>query len=230
MNEAQLREYYRAHFEDVGSTVSPLTINEVGGEQDRWPGREALSLTYCVSTAFGTDQGRAIEEMAAATGRWTRVANVRFEYLPGENGSCDANNADIDVPVRPWTSGGACAFFPSGGGCVAGTLVIDFDDLDTNPFYAQNSPDVTTTGVFTHELGHVLGFRHEHIRPEAVTTCSNEPEFPDWQTLTEYDMQSTMHYPWCGGVMTSDLDVTGLDAEGGRVVYGLSAAMYAAVL
>lgn len=236
LNEAQLRRYYRervSRSQAVGTDERGLTIHQVGGQDDRWSREDGLDLTYCVSTAFGTDQARAIEEMADATARWMRVANVRFRYQPNENGTCTAANPDIDIPVRPWNQGGACAFFPSGGGCVAGTLVIDFDDLDTNPFYQQNSPEVTTTGVFTHELGHVLGFRHEHIRDEAAPlpfNCSSESNLDEWRTLTAYDAASTMHYPWCNGVLESDLSITPLDAEGGRVAYGLPSYTFGAVL
>ncbi|WP_437962161.1 M57 family metalloprotease [Sorangium sp. So ce119] len=144
-------------------------------------------------------------------------ADVDFVYVPGQNGDCNNANTNVVFAVRPWNSGGACSFFPSGGGCVARTVVIDYNDLDTNPFYETNAPNMTTTGVVTHELGHVLGLRHEHVRAESGGTCV---EGGEWRTLTRYDAGSTMHYPWCNGVMTSDLSITGFDALGARKLYG----------
>jgi hypothetical protein len=73
-------------------------------------------------------------------------------------------------------------------------------------------------GVLRHELGHVLGFRHEHIRSEAPAACPGEPLFGT-TPLTEYDPRSVMHY-FCGNVGSDDLDITEVDREGARKLYG----------
>lgn len=63
------------------------------------------------------------------------------------------------------------------------------------------------TGVIRHELGHVLGFRHEHIRPEAMQglTPAQKAGLEQWVAggmgaaeLTKFDRQSVMLYPQFG--------------------------------
>jgi hypothetical protein len=214
----ELRAVYDSEVAHAETTArEPRSIvNQAGGHDDVWTGGANLRLTYCVTNDFGAAKARAVNEMAAATRAWESVAHVDFHYVPAQDGNCSNTNGSITFSVRPWTSGGACAFFPSGGGCVPRTLVINFTDLDTN--YGTISPNVRTVGVFRHELGHILGLRHEQTRPEAGTCFEDN----SWRALTPYDRSSVMHYPWCNGVTTSDLSITDSDAIGVRQLYGAS--------
>jgi len=116
--------------------------------------------------------------------------------------------------------------FDAGGSVIASSFFPsdppDRRHLLIDPTYFTTSFD--KVGVFRHELGHVLGFRHEHIRNEAPPVCPNEPLW-DTQVLSAYDPKSVMHY-FCGGVGSHDLSITDLDRKGARMVYGppLSAA------
>lgn len=103
---------------------------------------------------------------------------------------------------------------------MARTLVIDLNDLDTNPVYEDDAPNVETVGVFRHELGHILGLRHEHTRPDPGTCFEDN----SWRAVTVHDQASTMHYPWCNGVITSDLSITPLDRAGARLLYPVNLA------
>src|SRR5262249_39971385 len=77
---------------------------------------------------------------------------------------------------------------------------------------------LTLAGILRHELGHILGFRHEHIRPEAgAVNCPHEDD--SWHILTEYDPASVMHYPQGNGTNTGDLNLTTVDQRGVHVVY-----------
>ncbi|WP_254623967.1 M57 family metalloprotease [Myxococcus sp. CA033] len=198
--------------EPLGTRTSPLIVNTVGGLDDIWPWASRFNLRYCVSNAFGTNKARMVNEMANAAATWRFVADVQFIYDASQDANCTNANLAVTFSVQPWTGSGACAFFPSGGGCVARTLVINIPGLDPAP---PSSPNVTTATVLIHELGHILGFRHEHTR-------NPSPCFEDnnWRALTLYDVNSTMHYPWCNGVTTSTLNITYPDAAGAALLYG----------
>ena len=83
-------------------------------------------------------------------------------------------------------------------------------------FFTITKPD--PVGVLRHELGHVLGFRHEHIRAEASAVCPDE-DIDNILPLTTYDPTSVMHY-FCGGAGSKDLKFTNKDEEGSLAVYG----------
>jgi hypothetical protein len=217
VTEPELRALYEQSFGDGVATVRQSSIvNRVGNRDDKWTATQALNLTYCVTNSFGGLKARAVNEMAQATAAWEAVARVNFTYVPAQDASCTGSNRNVTFAVRPFTGGGACAFFPSGGGCVARSLVININDLDTNPVYQRDSPNVRTVGVFRHELGHILGLRHEHTRPNTGTCFENTA----WRALTAYDINSVMHYPWCNGNRLSTLSITGSDAAGARALYG----------
>ena len=98
----------------------------------------------------------------------------------------------------------ASAFFPNDP--------VERRRADIDPSYYTTSFD--KVGVLRHELGHVLGFRHEHIRNEAPPVCPNEPLW-DTKVLTKYDPKSVMHY-FCGGVGSNALKISELDRKGAR--------------
>ena len=219
VSAVELRQWYdryvharRGTEAPYGSTGRRATVNVVGGQDDLWSTSQAGNLTYCITNNFGSDKQRMINEMAQATADLEAVGNFNFVYDSSQDGNCTGSNPNVVFAVRPWSSGGACAFFPSGGGCVARTVVIDIDDLDNNPAYGN----VTTLGVLRHELGHALGLRHEHIRA-FPPDCTEGGAF---RSVTAYDSDSMMHYPWCGGATNNgDLIVTPLDAEGLGLLY-----------
>lgn len=220
VSHAELRAYYDRHVlgrtDEFATEASGLAVNLANGGDDIWNSTQRFNLTYCVSNEFGALKARAVSEMDAAAAAWESVADVNFTYISAEDASCTGANFNVAFAVRPWSSGGACAFFPSGNGCIERTVVIDYNDFDNNPIWEQLSPNITTGGVLIHELGHTIGFRHEHIRfPNGCFEDFN------WRALTAYDPSSTMHYPWCpGGVSTASLQLTPVDREGAASIYG----------
>lgn len=96
--------------------------------------------------------------------------------------------------------------------------------IDRSYFSPQSRFD--KVGILRHELGHILGYRHEQIMAsdDRLVTCG-------WKTerntdaasviaLTDYDTSSLMHYP-CG--LEGDhirFDFSPLDIAGHRRLYG----------
>jgi serralysin len=194
---------------EVGESSTPLIVNRVSGRDDKWSATQARNLTYCVSkTSFGTRYTTVVNAMANATAAWEAIANVNFVHDSAKDGNCNASTAVLfDVRATSSQSYLARAFFPSTSR--AGRNVI----ISTSSF--GNIGQVTLTGVLRHELGHTLGFRHEHTRPEAGTCFENS----SWRALTTYDSASVMHYPQCRGTNRGDLVLTTRDKNGAVALY-----------
>ena len=210
----ELADAYRRYRADAdrgpAAVEQTLVVNQSGGEDDRWPADEAEHITYCVSEeSFDSDHGRVVRALAAAARSWESAARVNFIHVSGQDADCTRSNDQVVFDVRQVCSGEylARSFFPSSSQR-GRELLIDcsaFDDIE--PY--------TLAGIVRHELGHTLGFRHEHTRPEAGTCFEDD----DWRPLTEYDAASVMHYPQCGGTNQGDLVLTDLDRAGAARLY-----------
>lgn len=189
-----------------------LVATTRNGKVLRWAPGTVLSYRIARST-FGSDEHYqlVVKNLRAATSEWEQTCGVNFEHRaeldsrPGigrEGCLFVAYQIDVSGTVI------ASAFFPSDP--------TERRHLLVDPSYFTTSFD--RVGVFRHELGHVLGFRHEHIRNEAPPVCPNEPLW-DTQVLSVYDPKSVMHY-FCGGVGQHALKISDLDRKGARMVYG----------
>jgi hypothetical protein len=198
----------------VESTPRGLLGMTQNGKLVRW--QAGLVLGYRVARETFRDDQRyqlAVASMAAATGAWEATCGIRFEYLKTLDSKPGPGPAGALFSVREFDAGGtfiASAFFPNDPP-VRRRVLID------PSFFA---PDLSfdRTGVLRHELGHVLGFRHEHIRSGAPADCPPE-SLDDTFDLTKYDPQSVMHY-FCGGVGSRELKITELDSVGAQRLYG----------
>jgi hypothetical protein len=217
LGEEGLREVYQAYVRDArgegdaetGTQRAPLIVNRVNGADDRWGYARQRNIPYCVSTAFGSNYTRVVQAMAQAAAAWQQV-NVRFQHRGDQDGACTASNANVIFDVRP-VSGQpylARAFFPSFPRASSNVLIDSSSFGNTTPW--------TLTGILRHELGHVLGFRHEHTRPESRVCFEDN----NWRALTGYDAASVMHYPQCNGTNRGDLVLTGADVGGAYALYG----------
>jgi serine protease len=187
-----------------------LIVHRNGTADAKWSDQQKLNLTYCVSDSFGTRKTTVVNAMNQGTAAWEAVANVNFIHVTAQDASCTASNTNVVFDVRP-VSGQpyvARAFFPGNPRSSRNILI------DSQAF--GNMGAWTLKGVLTHELGHTLGFRHEHTRPEAGRCYEDS----SWRVLTAYDPYSVMHYPHCNGRQTGDLVITSLDAQGAAALYG----------
>lgn len=185
------------------------------GTDIKWNTTLKKNLTYCVSDQFGAQKQLVVTAMQKATEMgWERMADVDFKYLAAQDATCTAANTNVLFDIRPVNSGGqylARAFFPNDQRADRNVLI------DPGSFDPQQTGNIPLENILGHELGHVLGFRHEHIRPEAnAAECAEDTEF---RGLTPYDSASVMHYPQCNGTSTT-LAFTERDRQGVVSVYG----------
>ncbi len=201
----QLKEFY--HRINRGQA---LTVHQSGGTDVAWSASQKNSLFYCVSTGFGSNYNTVVNAMNEAATDWGAAANISFIHLSQHDSNCTASNNSVVFDVR-LTSGQpylARAFFPNFSRASRNILI------DSNSFGVLGR--WTLTGILRHELGHALGFRHEHTRPEAGTCFEDY----SWRPLTSYDSSSVMHYPQCNGSNIDDLVLTERDKDGAATLYG----------
>ena len=231
LNEDELRQFYdqmiaafEAEQEGLGSTQQPLTQSYIPGEGfwiNQWGIPTARNLTYCISSAsFGNKYASVVSAMNTAAANWENTgANINFVHVSSLDSNSDTStNVIFNVrkvdstsldPERPYW---ARAFYPTSDRS-AREILIDFNALEEGAMAPR-----TLAGLMRHELGHVLGFRHEHIRiPQWFTECTEGTEFT--RALTPYDSNSVMHYPHCQGTNTGDYVLTPSDAAGVRLIY-----------
>jgi Matrixin len=148
---------------------------------------------------------------------WTNLCNVKFEYVDEADNSSNAETYHLDF-----------------------ILTYHYSDASTDyvatSFYPNDSPDkrilfvfpkywntdYDKVGVFRHEIGHILGFRHEQTSTSDLVPIDcrrrySEPLTPSF-AVTEYDQESVMHY-FCGGNGTRTMQFSAYDTVGITAIY-----------
>lgn len=207
-----LREFYETKIQTPGRPHAGLAVMNTGGVDAVWSDVEKNGLAYCVSNSFGPRHAQVVDAMASAAGAWEGVADITFSHSSSEDGNCTATNNQVVFDVRPVSGGNylARAFFPGDPRSERNVLI------DDSAFDLDSDENLSLTGILRHELGHTLGFRHEHTRPEAGRCFEDD----NWRPLTDYDAFSTMHYPQCNGAGDWSLRLTERDMSGAACLYG----------
>ncbi|HEY5945668.1 MAG TPA: Ig-like domain-containing protein, partial [Kofleriaceae bacterium] len=192
-----------------------LAVYAINGTDIKWDATQRKNLTYCVSNTFGTNKQLVIDAMKTASDLgWEKFADVNFVYVPAQDANCTAANTAVLFDVNPTNANGQYlmrSFFPNSPRNERNVLI------DNTAFQAGGTGGVPFANIVAHELGHTIGFRHEHIRPEAnATDCVEDNNF---RALTTYDSASVMHYPQCNGTSTN-LAFTQRDQQGVVALYG----------
>lgn len=207
---------------EAGLGVAPLVASNIrgllgivqNGKVVRWAPNFVLSYRVARETFTSEDRYRqAAQSIAPATAAWEDTCGIKFQYRDDLDTQPGSGPAGAVFSVREFNAGGsfiAASFFPNDPPARRRVLI--------DPSFFQQDLGFDRVGVLRHELGHVLGFRHEHIRSGAPPVCPGEALYGVIE-LTEYDPRSVMHY-FCGNRGTRDLKITDLDREGAQRVYG----------
>ena len=175
----------------------------------RW--KPGLELTYAVIKKSFTqsEYNIVVANMKQAASDWGNACGVKFTHKTLQDDLQSPN--EVIFGVRKVDAQGeiiAAAFFPHDP--------KDRRHLVIDPSYFTTIFD--KVGVLRHELGHVLGFRHEHIRSGAPPDCPKE-SLANTIDLSQYDPRSVMHY-FCGGVGSTALAITREDLFASQRLYG----------
>jgi len=186
----------------------------IEGQNDAWPKEMWHELTYCVNPRFKGATDMIRQSFAEAALDWMEVANVTFTEIQTE--SCtfrDRGEALFFItPVSRRSRFNMRAFFPS------------YDEMyfriQVNRGKLDKFSYERIRGIFRHEIGHVLGFRHEHVHPEATVDRELCPmEGGEIVAITDYDRYSVMHYGRCGGKNGFYSRLSELDKVGAALYY-----------
>jgi hypothetical protein len=199
----------------IGSPTS-RTMELVGIVDDRGNLIKAVSpISYCIlrRTMEDSEYEFAKKHLTQATVDWEETCDILFQYISELDDSEPSTRPDgVVFVVRKIDAHGqfiAASFFPNDP--------PERRHLFLDPSFFKDT-GYDPTGVLRHELGHILGFRHEQIRSEAPAICPKE-DVDHTIDLTKYDPRSVMHY-FCGGVGSKTLAITDFDRSGAVRVYG----------
>jgi serine protease len=211
VSRKQLREFFEKNVK-ARPPVASLVIATVDNLDAKWNQQQKTKLSYCVSNTFGSRHADVVQQMANATGEWEKVSAVDFIHDASQDGNCTPSNTAVVFDVRPVNVGEylARAFFPNEPRAERNVLI------DESSFELPADENLKLVGILRHELGHTLGFRHEHTRPESGACFEDS----NWRPLTNYDAFSVMHYPQCNGQGDWSLILTPKDQNGSACVYG----------
>jgi serralysin len=207
--EAGLREFYENSVQGIGSHAGALAVYYSGGQDIKWSASAAQNITYCVSTSFGSNYSKVVQAMNSAASAWEAAGRVNFVHVSTQDSNCTSRNGNVVFDVNPVTTNQylARAFFPNSSRRSRNVLIAGGSFGNISPW--------TLDGVLRHELGHTIGFRHEHTRLSS-TGCYEDAA---WRGLTPYDSSSVMHYPQCKGTQNGDLVLTNYDKQGASALY-----------
>ena len=181
-----------------------LIVNVADNKLDYWVTSESRRLTYAFQ--IETFPSKAALEFTknsfqVAAADWIAACpecRISFSEDSIENSTFTIRYSNVDRGLA------ALSFFPSTTSKRYLTVY--------RPFLRRSSP-YDPTGILRHEIGHILGYRHEQV--VGVPGCAFENK--QWVQITKYDAKSIMHTPCVGGNLKMTLQAS--DVEGHKCIY-----------
>lgn len=205
-SDSSLKSKINGEFDNIGNII-------------KWD--SGYTLSYSIQkSSFDNEQEymQVVQNMINATKDWENTCNINFKYEKANDENLNSDNlltlvtfAVVKTKIKSDVI--ASAFFPNDA--VYKRFLLIFPDYFSTLY--------NKTGVLRHEIGHIMGFRHEHIRTEAPLKCADlygfEPKY-NILKLTDYDPNSVMHY-LCGNLAGNlELAITEKDKVGAQKLYG----------
>lgn len=199
---------------------SPIELNislDDQGHRVIWP-RNRRTLSYAIDRGSFPDAAKykaAVRAMAKATGDWAAVCSgcgIRFVYKSAlDNGTARIASdipgvGEVTFIVTDLLTDQefiAASFFPN-------DLPYKRRLYVTPSFFTS---EFDPAGVLRHEIGHILGYRHEHL---GIAVCPSETGA--WESVGGYTPDSVMHY-LCGGAGSKTLLIVPRDKVQHRIAY-----------
>lgn len=228
LSESELRGYVvsRLTTQETDERHPELTaMKKDDGKPSKYEDLAARKLTYAIDRlSFPDAQSYELvrRNLQTAAKEWMDICpecQIEFLHLSNFDQAVHQNISasvrdQIKFVVRQERLGGsyvALAFFPHDPPL---KKVLQIDPVYFSPGI---DPDYLV-GVFRHELGHILGYRHEQVR--GVMGCRLEENSQAWIPISVYDPKSVMHYP-CGKGGTATLSLSDTDKTSHRAWYWL---------
>jgi hypothetical protein len=188
-----------------------------------WDVGRKLALTYCLGEfADVTLRAHTEQALRPATGQWERATGINFIHRAELDGTSECrapaavafvvHQGDADCGARGCPL--ASASFPPATGDAA-SLVVYPEALQSELY--------TIETVLLHELGHLLGFVHEHSRFEQEAEICVDAASTEFRGLTYPDPASVMGDARCPGISPAATRgrLSAGDRLGAWILYGL---------
>lgn len=197
-------------------SAAALPIFTVHGFDSRWAPEQQGAITYCIESGFSeAELSILLDALALAEANWESVINVNFVHVTREDGSrCTPSNNAVLFQIQPVCCDGQA--MPPHFARAERIFRMGTVRLIRN---GAGDPEAPLVSLVTHELGHVLGFAHEHASGCSPEDFSAYPGLSQ-RALTTYDINSIMHYTGVCGSERGGIALTSLDAQGAALIYG----------